>query len=102
MNRRRVYTLIVALVAALGLLASNVAYTNLVDQRRAASDRRQRAADEKVAQAVTRERDRIAAQTKARMCSLITAMQAVYDHPETQTGRDAQLAWQDLATQFGC
>lgn len=59
---------------------------------------RDRAQDQAVAEAKAIEQERALLAS----CLVIRRMQAVYSDPETETGRDAAVAWKDLGKIFGC
>lgn len=90
---RRVYAAVVVFVTLVAVGLGNVLYTNHVDERRARSDREQRAANQRSAE-----------QTKAAVCSMILANVRVYDEtpPQTTAGKNLAESWDLLSAQFGC
>ena len=93
MHRNRVYAAVVVFVTLVAVAVGNVAYTNHVDERRARSDREQRAAQQRAAE-----------QTKAAVCSMITANVQVYVEtpPQTAAGKNLAESYARLSAQFGC
>lgn len=81
---------VLGIALALGL---TIGYVQRVDERRAASDRAGRAAQQRAAE-----------QTKAIVCSMILANVRVYDEtpPTTPAGRNLADSWRALSVQFGC
>lgn len=81
---------LVGIALALGL---TIAYVHRVDERRAASDRAARVAQQRAAE-----------QTKAVVCSMILANVQVYDEtpPQTAAGRNLAESWNQLKAQLGC
>ena len=94
MNRRNVvYAGVVVFVTVVAMGIGNVAYTNHVDERRRASDRAARAAQQRAGE-----------QVKAGVCAMILANVRVYDEtpPSTPAGRNLAESWDLLKVQFGC
>lgn len=81
---------VLGIALALGL---TIAYVQRVDERRAASDRAARVAQQRAAE-----------QTKAAVCAMILANVRVYDEtpPTTPAGRNLAESWNLLSAQFGC
>ena len=85
--------LLTSLLGVALALGFTIAYVGRVDERRAASDRASRAAQQRAAE-----------QTKAAVCSMILANVRVYDEtpPTTPAGKNLAESWNLLSVQFGC
>lgn len=86
-------TVLISLVGVGLALGFTIAYVNRVDERRAASDRAARVAQQRAAE-----------QTKMAVCAMILANVRVYDEtpPTSPAGKNLAESWDLLATQFGC
>lgn len=90
---RAVYAAIVVFVTVLAGFVGSLAYTNHVDQRRAASDRRN-----------AEEQRKTAEQLHAAVCRVVNANidSDRETPPQTASGKNKAAAWQELRGQFGC
>jgi len=91
-ERTRWLLLVLTLIVGLGgAVYGNVLYTNGVDQRRAAAERR--AADDRTAQSE---------QARLIFCRVALTQAEAFKDATSQVGRDARQGWLDLAALLRC